>query len=493
MSTRTPFACADSYKLSHWIQYPDNIRYVYSNLTPRRSLRPGIDHFVLFGLQAFLIKLENKFKNDFFSLSAYQAVNDFAAFYERFFGEAPSQLVQDKVRDLHNYGHLPLRIAALPEGSVVRHGVPVLTIENTEPDVPWLTNFIESWLSSEVWHPCTTATTSMYYRIDFDRAANTTSDALFMTDFQGHDFSFRGMSGIEAAASSGAAHLLNFKGTDCLPALGWIDEYYPGTDPSELLGTSVPATEHSVMCAGGEATEIETFRRLLRIYPKGILSVVSDTWDFWKVVTQILPELKDEIMARDGKLVIRPDSGDPVKIICGDDKAEPGSPEHRGLIRCLYESFGGTVNSKGFIDLDPHIGAIYGDSITLQRQSEILAGLKDDGFASTNVVLGIGSYTYQYVTRDTHGLAIKATAVGTDEQDVVPIFKDPKTDTSGKKSARGMLAVDLVDGEYVLAENVDRERAANCAFETVFDGKLVRRQSFSDVRNVVAAQRERLL
>ena len=343
-------------------------------------------------------------------------------------------------------------------------------------------------MSAELWQPCTSATTAMYYKLAFDEYAEATSDQPWMPDFQGHDFSFRGMPGIEAAAASGAGHLLSFKGTDTLPAIGWIEAYYGGSPADELIGTSVPATEHSVMCAGGEECEIDTFRRLLNLYPKGILSVVSDTWDFWKVVTEILPDLKDVIMARDGKLVIRPDSSPktPVEIICGDPDAPMGSPEYHGLIYWLYRIFGGTKNSKGFIELDSHIGAIYGDSITLAYQEEILARLKAMGYASTNVVLGIGSYTYQYVTRDTHGIAIKATAIAKDRDNIIPIFKDPKTDNSGKKSARGLLAVNRIEGVYQLTQNATPEDARECAFRVAYHaGKLGLHQSFSEVRKTL--------
>jgi nicotinamide phosphoribosyltransferase len=214
------------------------------------------------------------------------------------------------------------------------------------------------------------------------------------------------------------------------------------------------------MCAGGEEDELGTFSRLLDLYPTGILSVVSDTWDFWKVITEILPALKDRILARDGKMVIRPDSSPktPVEIICGDPEAPEGTPEHNGLIQELWDLFGGTVNSLGYKVLNPHIGAIYGDSITYQYARQILEGLQKKGFASSNVVMGIGSYTYQYNTRDTLGFAMKATGVGVEvDGEIVwkPIFKDPKTDNGTKKSARGFLAV--VEGQDGDLKVVQRE------------------------------------
>lgn len=489
---RTPFQNVDSYKLSHWLQYPDSVGKVYSNFTPRKSIDGKRDRFVFFGLQAFLRKLTCAFADNFFALPEEAAVEDYVQFYWAFFGSEPCDSLKSKVRELHQLGYLPITVKALREGSIVRHGVPVLTVINTDDRFGWVTNFIESWMSAELWGPCTSATTAWMYRREFDRYAAETSDQDFMPAFQGHDFSFRGMWGIEAASMSGAAHLLSFGGTDTCPALNWIEKYYPGDNG--FIGTSVPATEHSVMCAGGQDDEEGTFRRLMKIHPSGILSVVSDTWDFWHVVTNILPKLKDEIMQRDGKLVIRPDSSPktPVEIICGDPDAPEGSPEWKGLIRCLHEAFGAERNSKGYLQLDPHIGAIYGDSITLEYQQRILQGLKDLGYSSTNIVLGIGSYTYTYVTRDTHGLAMKATAVVTRDGTVVPIFKDPKTDRGGKKSHRGMLAVVEQDGEYGVVQDASFPVTGDMLEMVYSCGVFERIQTFADVRHTLRRHSEAL-
>jgi len=499
---RTPFQFADSYKLSHWIQYPADVAHVYSNFTPRSGARAANDRFVFFGLQAFLKNLEATFALDFFAVDREEAVEDFRDFYHDFFGEDPSPAQIECVVNLHRIGYLPLVFKALPEGTMVRHGIPVLTVMNTDPRVPWLTNFIESWMSAELWGVCTSATTAFNYRCNFDRFAETTSDQDFMPDFQGHDFSFRGMFGVEASAMSAAAHLLSFKGTDTLHARGWIGKNYPADEFFHMkvwnpgLGTSVPATEHSVMSAGGQENEEETFQRLLKLYPSGILSVVSDTWDFWAVVTEILPTLKDQIMAREGKLVIRPDSSPktPVEILVGDPEAPEGSPERKGLIECLYETFGGTVNSKGYRQLDPHVGAIYGDSITLEYQEAILEGLARKGYSSTNLVLGIGSYTYQHVTRDTHGIAMKATAVILRDGTSRPIYKAPKTDVGFKKSLRGFLAVVRQNGRFEVIESETPKAVDGDCLETVWeDGAFKRIQGFEDVRGVLAGYRKEVV
>lgn len=447
----------------------------------------GITKFVWFGLQAFLDDMKERFET-FFSQPENDAVDVFVDFYREFFGvdECP---ISCKVASLHRLGYLPLSFWSLPEGTAVPHGVPCMTVHNTKPEFYWLTNFIETWLSASVWHMSTTATTAAYYRKNFDIYARETSDQDFMTDFQGHDFSMRGLPTIQAGAASGAGHLVAFKGTDTLPSIPFVKKHY-GSEG--LIGTSVPATEHSVMMAGGDGDERETYKRLLtEVHPSGIVSMVSDTWDFWRVVTETLPSLKDIIMARDGKLVVRPDSSPktPVEIICGDHEASAGSPEQKGLCQCLYEAFGGTVNSKGYIELDPHIGMIYGDSITLGYQKAILEGLKAKGFASTNVVLGIGSYAYQYVTRDTHGIAMKCTYVEI-EGKPKPIFKDPKTDHSGKKSAKGALSVhgSAVNG-YTLSEwgTIHEAESAplNCLREVWRDGVYVIHMSFDEVRQTL--------
>jgi nicotinamide phosphoribosyltransferase len=289
------------------------------------------------------------------------------------------------------------------------------------------------------------------------------------------------MSTFEDAALSGAGHLLSFVGTDTIPAIDLLEEYYGANVETELVGCSVPATEHSCMCMGSKENELETFRRLIEdIYPTGIVSIVSDTWDFWKVITEYSVMLKDKILNRNGKTVYRPDSGDPVKIICGDQDANPETPAFKGAMQILWDIFGGTINDKGYKVLDSHVGLIYGDSITFERAKQILQGLVKQGFASTNIVFGIGSYTYQYVTRDTFGFAVKSTygeidGIGQD------IFKDPITDNGTKKSAKGRLAV-INDNGLKLIDQLN-EPLSNDLLEIVFENsKLIREHSLSEIR-----------
>jgi nicotinamide phosphoribosyltransferase len=227
------------------------------------------------------------------------------------------------------------------------------------------------------------------------------------------------------------------------------------------------------------------------VYPTGILSIVSDTWDFWGVLTNIIKPLKDRIVKREGKVVIRPDSGDPVKIICGDHDSN-NLAAYKGAVEVLWDIFGGTVNDKGYKCLDPHIGLIYGDAITLERCREICAGLESKGFATTNVVFGIGSYTYQYVTRDTFGFALKSTHVVINNEDV-NIFKDPLTDIGSiKKSAIGRVAVlrNEETDEFYLSDGYDHSTNVGGDYlMPVFEnGKLLQEWTLSDIRERLATQ-----
>lgn len=479
-----PIFAIDGYKVGHIRQYPAGTEYVYSNFTPRSTRVPGIDRVVFFGLQAFLQDFCTDAFAEWFARPEAEVVDEYQQVMDDYLG--PGSVDVEHIRALHRLGYLPLRFCALPEGTLVPLRVPMFTVENMLPEFYWLTNYIESVLSAEVWMPITTATTAWHLRRLLDRAAAHTGGPSEFVDWQGHDFSLRGMTSLPSAAASGAGHLLSFTGTDSIPSLQFVRQFYPGDNG--LVGGSVPATEHSVMCAGGEADELETFERLLRIYPTGILSVVSDTWNLWDVALKILSALHDAVVAREGKLVVRPDSGDPVDIICGDPSAAAGSPEHRGLAELLWDEFGGSVNAKGFKELDPHIGMIYGDSITYERAVQMTERLAAKGFASTNIVLGVGSFSYQYVTRDTFGMAMKATwaqidGVGHD------LFKDPITDNGVKKSATGRLAVQRHDdGVLQLIERATADDEKASLLAPVWEnGEFVRRQSFADVR---AALRE---
>ena len=479
-----PALAIDFYKADHRRQYPTGTTEVYSNLTPRSDHHafksPGYPGgVVVFGLQALIDWFfVDYWERNFFHLPHDKAVLPFKRRMDSSLGAGAVPV--DHIEELWRLGHLPLHIKGLDEGSICPMKVPLLTIRNTHPDFGWLTNSVETMLSAELWHPITSATTALQFRRTFEHFADLTGTPREVVQFQGHDFSFRGMEGLFAAMPSGAGHLLSFAGTDTVPAIDWLEYYYGATGQ---IGGSVPATEHSVMCMGGVESEAATFERLITdLYPSGFVSIVSDTWDFWSVVTDLLPSLKGKIMARDGRVVIRPDSGDPVAILCGDPAAPEGSPEYRGLIACLWDIFGGTTTFTGHRQLDSHIGTIYGDSINLQRQEQILARLAAAGFASGNVVFGVGSFSYQYVTRDTFGIAMKATS-GVVNGVRQELFKEPKTDSGTKKSARGLLRVDKVDGTYVLREQVSEEEEAGGELKTRFlNGKQVGLTALEEIR-----------
>lgn len=439
-----PLFNIDFYKADHRRQYPEGTEYVYSNFTPRSSywcsfIRSGEQKIVFAGLQGYVKRvLIDQWNNHFFSRPKDEVVKEYRDMMMKCLG--PSMEDCSHIEDLHDLGFLPLHIIGLPEGSFVTEGTPVLTVINTDPRFFWLTNFIETSLSAELWKTSTSATIAAEYRRICDNFAKRTCDNNEHVHFQCHDFSARGMSGMQDAAQTGLGHLLFFRGTDTVAAIDHVNSYYYGKD-SELVGASVPATEHSVMCMGTKESEQETFKRLIcDTYPQGIVSIVSDTWDFWKVMTEHAPNLKDEIMSRDGKVVFRPDSGDPERIICGSSDELNDLPEEKGALQLLWENFGGTVNEKGFKVLDPHVGLIYGDSITIDRCYSILNRMEKMGFASSNIVFGVGSFTYQMNTRDTLGFAMKATW-GQINGEGVDIFKDPVTDSGIKRSAKGILKV----------------------------------------------------
>lgn len=456
----------DGYKTGHHQQYPKGTEYVYSNWTPRSNkyAPQGCDKVLSFGQQYVVKWLHQYFHDNFFSQPKAKICNEIKEELTLYLG-APYDV--SHFEKLHDLQYLPIRVKSLPEGVEVPIRVPMVTVVNTDPAFYWVTNFLETILSTMLWQPMTSATIALNYKRIFKKwALDTDPASLGFIDFQGHDFSMRGMGGLQSAQSSGMGHAAVFLGSDTLPVISGMRKYY---NAEGFVVGSVNATEHSVMCAGTKDDEIGTFKQLMATYPKGILSVVSDTWDLWKVLSEYLPELKEEVLARDGKLVIRPDSGDPVDIICGEQLTLGGqSPVEKGVVEMLWDVFGGTVNEKGYKVLDTHIGAIYGDSITIERAKQICERLHHKGFASTNVVLGIGSFTYQYNTRDTFGFAMKATSVVVDGKRR-EIFKDPITDDGVKKSAKGLVKVVLNNGEYALVDQVSEAEEETGELQIIYE------------------------
>ena len=481
-----PLLYTDGYKVDHRRQYPEGTTLVYSNWTPRKSRIEGVEEVVFFGLQYFIKKyMIEDFNTNFFNQPKDEICKRYSRRINNYLG--PNQVGIEHIEALHDLGYLPMVIKALPEGSQVPMRVPMVTMYNTKPEFFWLTNYFETILSTTLWMPCNSATIAKEYRNILDKYAQETSSIPEFVDWQGHDFSMRGMAGLEAALMSAAGHLLSFTGTDTIPSIDFLEDYYNANSDNELVGGSVAATEHSVMCMGTNLGEQETFKRLItEVYPNGIVSIVSDTWDLWKVLTEYLPNLKNEVLSRDGKVVIRPDSGDPVDIICGNPNGK-STEEKKGVIELLWDIFGGTINDKGYKELDSHIGAIYGDSITLDRAAQICERLKKKGFASTNVVLGIGSFTYQYNTRDTFGFAMKAT-YGEVNGEGREIYKDPITDDGTKKSAKGLIKIEKQNGSYQLIDQVSWKEEQQGELKEVFrDGKLIVDDTLAEIRKRVKA------
>jgi len=489
-----PLLLTDGYKTGHHMQYPEGTTLVYSNFTPRSNkyAPKGCDKVVSFGQQMVMKQIHEAFRDEFFNKMKSEVCGEMKKELSMYLGTDYDVTHFEK---LHDLGYLPILVKIIEEGTLVPMRVPVLTIYNTHPDFYWVTNYLETIISNLLWKPMTSATIAHQYRKVLTKwQEKTDKERAWFIDWQGHDFSMRGMDSIDATISSGLGHLTSFSGTDSLPAIGGARKYYNET---EFVGGSVNATEHSVMCAGSKDEEVGTFRRLLQTYPTGILSVVSDTWDLWKVCTEHVVTLKEEILARDGKLVIRPDSGNPVDIICGkivwENKGEFDfnksrilglNPDDKGVIELLWDVFGGTVNEQGYKVLDPHIGAIYGDSITIDRAEEICTRLEAKGFASTNIVLGVGSFTYQFNTRDTFGFAMKATYVEVNGE-AREIFKDPITDDGMKKSATGLLGVFLNgDDSLRLEDKLSWEQEGKGILKAIYlNGQFENPTTLTEIKN----------
>lgn len=521
----------DGYKVTHKDQYPEGTEEVYSNFTPRSTrLFKGLPDYdnkvVVFGTRATFKLVLDLWDDTFFKVPKKEALDYVYRRLKNYLGLGEANLLH--FADLHDLGYLPIEVKSLPEGIRVKAGIPVFTIKNTLKRFFWVTNMLETIVSTEAWIPMTSATTSYEYRRLAKQFSDTTCDNESHLPFQLHDFSMRGLEGVHPAAKSGAGHLIGTggAGTDTLPAIDFLEYFYDADSDKELVGCSVAASEHSTVTMNIQhyikqgLTQVEaetaTLKRLVtEVFPTGIFSYVADSYDFWSTLDVSARELKDVILTRgedinkNAKVTFRPDTGNPVEIICGSSKyygsitqakdiypnniseavkialfdnnctsfeyngkyydADIGfdkpldavPPEAKGAIEVLWDIFGGTINSKGYKVLNPKVGLIYGDSITIYRALDILKRLKDKGFASSNIVFGIGSYTYQYVTRDTLGFAMKATS-GIIANERVMVYKLPKTGDGTKNSAKGLLYVGLdATGEYYLVDNVTEEQEAS--------------------------------
>lgn len=483
----------DGYKIGHKRMLAPGTTRLYGTWIPRsiKHAPKGVTRIVSFGQQLAVKWLHDEFEENFFKLPLEEAMefgNDMAMYlgleYDASHFEA-----------LHKLGYLPIKVKSLPEGIETLPNVPHMTFINTVDGFAWLTLYLETIISSLAWKPSTSATIALQYKRNLiEWVRKTDPKNIWLVPFLAHDFSARGLSPWDMLAS-GLGHATSFRGSDtivCIPAA----RYFYNEPKNEVIINSVNASEHSVSTTKiftvGEQQMIADW---LREFDKGILSIVSDTFDLWTLITKYLPANKEAIMARDGKLVIRPDSGDPVDIICGlENKVlEEGvgykeeykeSPEYKGVIELLWDIFGGTINEEGYKVLDPHIGAIYGDSITLDRQIQIYERLAAKGFATTNIVLGIGSYTYQMNTRDTLGFAAKGAWFEVEENGTkvgYDIYKDPITDDGTKKSLKGLICV--TEDQEVLTQCTPEQEEGGI-LQTIYEnGKFYNQTTLTEVRS----------
>ncbi|ADG59970.1 nicotinamide phosphoribosyl transferase [Acinetobacter phage Acj9] len=554
----------DSYKISHILFETNGVSEIYSNFTARfdkylqQLLGKHYDRkYVVFGIQWMLLRLHAMAQKGFFDRPKEEVIQEM----KDELGPYINQEKYDQFEALHDLGYLPIIVKALDEGTVVPVGLPFFTIRNTHPDFEWLPNFLETGISTDMWKQLTVATVARVYRKISNDFAMKTTGSTDGTEFQNHDFHSRGAAGFESCGAVGAAFLTSSCGTDNLASL-WASRYFYGsTNAQGFLAASVPAGEHSVTTSG-ILTEVERARLhptkpeliskeeaefmyakklLTERFPTGILSYVADSYDYWTFITVILPRLKDVIMARDGKFVVRGDSGNPVHVIagyrftsiglstdelieagdrgyqelinrkvvkakedgfevvriagryskiCGDEGGiflvEISEAEALGTIASLHAIFGGTTNAQGFIELDSHIGMIYGDGITVQRSEDILTRLEEKGFASLNIVFGVGSFSLGMLSRDHLGMAIKATNTIVDihgEKVDTAIYKDPKTDSS-KKSAKGLMMITEVDGNLTMKDECTREEEALGLLTTVYEnGQFLKLTNIFEIRD----------
>jgi nicotinamide phosphoribosyltransferase len=485
MKKLLPILALDFYKLSHKEMMKESVTKMYETWTARGSRLDGVDSAVWFGLQSTIKStLIDYFKEAFFDLELEDVINEYKRVLK--YTLTIDNPETSHIEKLHKLGYLPIKIKALKEGLSVPVRVPMMTIENTHEDFAWLVGYLETIISCELWHKTTVATIAKQYRNIADEYAIKTVGSTDFVDFQIHGFEMRGMVGVNGAMNSGAGHLVFFKGSDTVPAYFFLEQYYNANIEKELLITSLPASEHTLQCTyADDYTYIKTM--ITEKIPKGLVSLVIDGYDYWNVMTSIIPSLKNEIEERDGKTIFRGDSGNIVDIICGTEKKFGSgiTAEEKGSIEILWEIFGGTINSKGYKELNPKVGYIFGDGVTVERAKDILNRLELKGFASINIALGVGSYTYQYVTRDTLAHALKCTYAVIDGEETF-IFKDPKTDDGTKKSQKGKVVVVLEDNKLKLIDglNDEQEKAVveNQLVEVFKDGKLLVDYTIAEIR-----------
>ena len=486
MSRINPMLLIDFYKAVHAEMLPKDITKSVSYFTPRMSRVKMWDKVVMFGLQGFVkTYLIDYFNEYFFERPLDEVIGEYRRIMDAALGKNAYKI--EKVEKLHKLGYLPIEVFSLPEGARVPMQVPMFGITNTHEDFAWLPQSLESLISAESWHPMLAATVGATYRDIVNKYYELTCDDDIAKAKALGAFDFRGEECTESAIKAGAGWCLSFLNTATVPTIPYLEQYYNCDCTKEPVAFGSPSTEHSVMCSNYaiDGDEITLLRRLLtEIYPNTSFSAVLDSYDYWNIIENVLPQLKDEIMAHNGCMLMRGDSGDCVEVVTK-------------TVFKLWDEFGGTVNSKGYKVLDSHVKAIYGDSITIQRCEEIYKILMENGFACSNVALGVGSFSMQCVeeegilkpfTRDTFSSCIKATYCEI-AGNPYPIFKNPK-DGGFKKSQKGCCVVKLEEnGNYVYKDEYTWAEAVGDSenkLETIFkDGKMVKEQSLAEIRNIL--------
>lgn len=443
----------DSYKLSHYLQYPPGLTNISSYVEPRS----GPDEIVFFGLQAWIKNTLSHFAHE----EDVDELKDYACSHGLPFN--------DKFYDLC-YKPLPLRIQALPEGTIVQPGTCLVQVTNTDPKYPWLTSFVETSLLRAVWYPTTVATKSRQIKKIIKHYLEKTADNADGLPFKLHDFGFRGVSSHESGCIGGLAHLVNFQGTDTMGALRWARRYYH----EPMAGFSIPAAEHSTMTSWGRDRETEAYANMIdKFGGPGIFAVVSDSYDIYNACESIWGgSLRDQVKTNGGTLVVRPDSGDPQIVILK-------------ILDILGDKFGTRTNTKGFRMLPDYLRIIQGDGVNELSIHTILSKMAVHGWSSDNIAFGMGGALLQDVTRDDFSFAMKASAKSNDNGTTWTGFaKDPVTMTSKRSKAGRLAVIDSVSRRLITIEERHlMSRDCNELRDVWVNGKLLVDDTLSDIRN----------
>lgn len=481
-----PLLLCDFYKTVHSEQYPKGITKLVSYFTPRMSRIEGEDKLVMFGLQSFIKEyLIDYFNEYFFNIPKDKVLDEYNRILSYTLGK--NSYKDEKIKKLHDLGYLPLEIKAIPEGERVPIKVPMIEISNTHPDFAWLVNAIETLLSCSLWHTMVSANVGYNYRQIVNKYYEISVEDNVPRSKALGDFSMRGQESLESATKSSAAFCLSFLNTATVPAIPYLEKYYNCDCTKDQVAFGSISTEHSVMCSNTavDGDEITMVKRLLNETYKDLsFSMVSDSYDYWNLVDNILPKCKEDILNHNGCLLVRGDSGDPVEVVTD-------------TVFHLWDIFGGTINSKGYKVLNSHVKAIYGDSITPERAKQIYEILIKNGFACNNVALGVGSFSMECLqkdgkfnpfTRDTFGIAVKATYGEMGDKPLM-IFKNPKTDTGNfKKSQKGLCRVfhdenNNITYEDGLDKNTFDENKENMLISVFKNSEMVKEYSLSEIRD----------